>query len=131
MLNIFSCVVVFFFFFFGYPYVFLGKCLFRSYANYLIFLYWCARGVCIFWKLNPLSVGSFANIFSNSVGFLFILFMVSFPGQNRWGLIKYNLFIFVLIVITLGIGYKKILLQFMSESVAYILLEFSSILSYI
>ena len=33
-------------------------------------------------ELNPLSVASFANIFSHSVGCLFVLFMVSFAMQR-------------------------------------------------
>ena len=32
--------------------------------------------------INPLSVTSFANIFSHSVGYLFVLFMVSFAVQK-------------------------------------------------
>ena len=33
-------------------------------------------------EINPLSVASFANIFFHSVGFLFILFMVSSAVQK-------------------------------------------------
>ena len=68
-------------------------------------------------EINPLSVDSFAKIFSHSVGCLFILFRVSFAVQKLLSLIKSHLFIFVFIVITLGGGSEKILLQFMSESV--------------
>ena len=64
-----------------------------------------------------MSVTSFANIFFHSVGCLFILFRVSFAVQKLLGLIKSHLFIFVLIVVTLGGGSEKILLWFMSESV--------------
>ena len=68
-------------------------------------------------EINPLSNILFANIFSHSVGCLFILFMVSFPVQKLFCLIRSHLFIFVFIFITLGDGSKKILLCFMSESV--------------
>ena len=68
-------------------------------------------------KINPLSVVSFANIFSHSEGCLFVLFMASFAVQKLLSLIKSYLFIFVFISITLGSGSKKILLWFMSKSV--------------
>ena len=61
-------------------------------------------------EINPLSVVSFANIFSHSEGCLFVLFMVSFAVQKFLSLIKSYLFIFVFISITLGGGSKKILL---------------------
>ena len=68
-------------------------------------------------EINPLSVALFANIFSRSVGCLFILFMVPFAVQKLLSLIRSHLFIFVFIFMTLGGGSKKILLQFMSKSV--------------
>ena len=64
-----------------------------------------------------MSADSFSNIFSHSVGCLFVLFRVSFAGQKLLSLIKSHLFIFVLIVITVGGGSEKMLLWFMSESV--------------
>uniref|UniRef100_A0A8D0ZI08 Uncharacterized protein n=1 Tax=Sus scrofa TaxID=9823 RepID=A0A8D0ZI08_PIG len=67
--------------------------------------------------MNPLSVDSFAKLFSHSVGCLFILFRVFFAVQKLLSLIKSHLFIFVFIVNTLRGGYEKILLLFMSESV--------------
>ena len=72
-------------------------------------------------KINPLSVAWFANIFSHSVCCLFILFMVYFVVQKILSLIRSHWFVFVFISITLGDGSKKILLQFMSESVLPIL----------
>ena len=66
--------------------------------------------------INPLPVASFANTFSHCVGYLFILFSVSFAVQNLLSLIKSHLFIFVFIVITIGGGSEK-MLWFMSESV--------------
>ena len=73
-------------------------------------------------EINPLLVASFANLFSHSEGCLFILIMVSFAVQKLLSLIRYHLFIFVFIFITLGGGLKKILLQFMSECSAYVFL---------
>ena len=64
-----------------------------------------------------MSVISFANIFSQSVGsLLFILFIVFFAVQNHLSLIRSNPFIFVFISIILEDGLKIILLQFMLES---------------
>ena len=60
-------------------------------------------------------VTSFANIFSQSVGCLFILFIVSFAVQRFLSLSRPHLFIFALISIILGEGLKKALLQFISE----------------
>ena len=51
-------------------------------------------------ETNPLSIASFANIFSHSVNRLFILLMVSFAVQNLLSLIRSHLFIFVFIFIT-------------------------------
>ena len=68
-------------------------------------------------KINPLSVASLANIFSQTIGCLFVLFMASFAVRKLLSLIRSHLFIFVFISITLGDGSKKILLQFMSKSV--------------
>ena len=45
-------------------------------------------------KTNSLSVTSFANIFSQSVGCLFILFIVSFDEQTLLSLSRSHLFIF-------------------------------------
>ena len=55
---------------------------------------------CLYIKL--FSVASFANIFSHSVGYLFILFMVSFAVQKLISLTRSHLFIFVFISIALG-----------------------------
>ena len=66
-------------------------------------------------EIHPLSVASFANIFSHSEGCRFILFMVSFAVQKLLSLVRSHLFIFVFIFIRRWI--KKFLLRFMSESV--------------
>ena len=72
--------------------------------SFLIYLY--------IFEINPLSVASFANIFSHSEDFLFDLFMISFDVQKLLSLIRSHLLIFGFIFITLGGGSKKILLGF-------------------
>ena len=64
-----------------------------------------------------MSVDSLAKIFSHSVGYLFVLFRVSFAVQKLLSLIRSHLFIFLFIVNTLRGGSEKMLLSFMSESV--------------
>ena len=64
-----------------------------------------------------MSVNSCANIFSHSVGYLFILCRVSFVVQKLLSLIKSHLFIFVFTVFTLRGGSEKMFLSLMSESV--------------
>ena len=61
-------------------------------------------------EINPVSIHSFANIFSHSEGCPYVLFVVSFAGQKVLSFIRSHLFIFVFISITLGGGSKKILL---------------------
>ena len=51
---------------------------------------------------NPLSVISFANIFSHSVGCLFILSVVSFLLQELLRLIRSHLFMFAFVSLALG-----------------------------
>jgi len=67
-------------------------------------------------EVNPLWVTSFANIFSHCVGCLFVLFMVFFAVKKVLSLVRSHLFIFAFIFITLGDGFKKILLRFISQS---------------
>ena len=66
-------------------------------------------------EIKPLLVALFVNVFFHSVSGLFILFMVSFAIQKLVSLIRPHLFIFVFISITLGDGWKKIMLRFKSE----------------
>ena len=53
-------------------------------------------------EIKPLLVASFANIFSHSIGHLFILFIVSFAAQKLLSLIRSPLFILAFIYIALG-----------------------------
>ena len=55
-------------------------------------------------ELNPLSVVSFAILFSHSESCLFTLFIVSFAVQKLLSLIRSYLFIFGFISIILGGG---------------------------
>ena len=52
-------------------------------------------------EINPLLVASLANIFSHSIGCLFILVMVSFAVQKLISLIRSCLFIFFLLFLLL------------------------------
>ena len=84
----------------------LEKCLFSSLAHFLngslIFLELiCWSYLCIF-KINSLSVVSFAITFSHSASCLFILLLVSFIVPKLLSLIRSHLFIFVFIFFTIG-----------------------------
>ena len=69
----------------------LEKCLFRS-AIFLIGLFACfilsSMSCSYILEINPLLVNSFANIFSNSEGCFFILFMVYFAVSKLLSLIR-------------------------------------------
>ena len=64
----------------------LEKCLFRSLAHFLIgsfiFLELSWRSCLYIFEISPLSVSSFAIIFSHSEGYLFTLLIVSFVVQK-------------------------------------------------
>ena len=86
----------------------LEKCLLRLFSHFLIglFVFLALSYVsCLYiLEINPLSVVSFAVIFSHSEGCLFTLLIVPFAVQKLLSLIRSRLFTFAFISITLGGG---------------------------
>jgi len=78
----------------------LEKCLFRSFA---FFLSWVSFFILSYMnclhilEIKLLSIMSFTNIFSQSVGCLFILSMVLFAAEKLLSLIRYHLLLFPLL----------------------------------
>ena len=90
---------------------FLKICLFRFSGCFLIrfFVFLIIEFVsCLYiLNINPLLAASFADIFYNSVGSLFILLMVSFAVEKLWSLISSHLFAFALVSFALEDMQKK------------------------
>ena len=86
----------------------LEKYLFRSFPHLFIGLFVFLVLTCMScWyilEINPLSVVSFAIIFSHSESCLFTLLIVSCAVQNILSLIRSHLFTFAFISVTLGGG---------------------------
>ena len=84
----------------------LEKCLFSCLAHFSIgsftFLVLSCMSCVYIFEINSLSVALFAIIFYHSEGSLFTLLIVSFVVQNLLRLIRFHLFIFAFISITLG-----------------------------
>ena len=112
------------FLFFSHLYVFFGEMsvqVFCPFFDWVFFFLTLSCLSCLYiLETNPLSVASFAIIFSHSEYCLFILFMVSFAVRKLLNLISSHLFIFVFISITtlllilLGIYPKVELLDHMA-----------------
>ena len=103
----------------------LEKCLFRSFPHCLVGLFVFLALSCMsclyILEMNPLSVVSFAIIFSHSEGCLFTLLIVSFAVQKLLSLIRSHLFTFVYISITLGGGsIEDLALIYVIECSAYV-----------
>ena len=65
----------------------LEKCLFRSsvhFSDWVVFLILSCMSCLYILETNPLSVASFAVIFSHSEGCLFTLFLVSFAKAFKF-----------------------------------------------
>ena len=86
----------------------LEKCLFKSFSPFLIGLFVSlalSYMSCLYiLEINPLSVVSFAIIFSHSESCLFTLLIVSFAVQKLLSLIRSHLFTFVFISVILEDG---------------------------
>ena len=75
----------------------LEKCLLNYLAHFLIgsfiFLELSCKSCLYIFEINPLSVASFAIIFSHSEGYLFTLLIVSFVVPKLLSFIRSHLFI--------------------------------------
>ena len=84
------------------------NCQFQSFSQFLIglfvFLVLSCMSCLYILEINPLSVVSFAIIFSHYEGFHFTLLLVFFAVQKLLNLIRSHLFTFVFISVTLGGG---------------------------
>jgi len=88
--------------FFGHQYI-----IFCPFFTGLFLFFWilCYMKCLYISEIKPLSVVSFAYIFSCYEGCLFFLFMVSFVMKKRLSLIRSHLFVFIFI--TVGDGSRR------------------------
>ena len=92
----------------------LEKCLFKSFTHFLIgllvFLEWNHMSSLYILEIKPLSKVSMANMFSHTVGSLFILILFSLAMQKLFILMRSHLFILSSMSLALGDVSVKILL---------------------
>ena len=84
----------------------LEKCLFKSFAHFLIrlfvFLEWSRVSSLYILEIRPLSEVSLANMFSYTFDSLFILMLISFAVQKLFILMRSHLFILSSMSLALG-----------------------------
>ena len=84
----------------------LAKCLFKSFAHFLtgwfVFLEWSHVSSLYILEIRPLSEVSLANMFSQTVGSLFILMLFSVAVQKLYILMRSHLFILSFMALALG-----------------------------
>ena len=97
----------------------LEKCLLKSLAQCLLVFFvflGCSRVSSLYiLEIKHLSEVSFANIFSHTVGSLFIMLMFSLAMQKLFILMKSHLFILSFMSLALGDVSVRMLLRGMSE----------------
>ena len=97
----------------------LEKCLFKAFARFLIalllFLEWSRVSSLYILEIKPLSEVSLANMFSHTLGSLFILILFSLAMQKLFNLMRSHLFILSFMSLALGDVSVRILLHGMSE----------------